>query len=207
MMTEFTGPQLHPVPGVGSGIMCCTAPKSFHSMPMKRFLCSWKCRFGCRHRGSRSAGSAWWGSMGCHKSITSRWMLFRATFVSFWAGAERARQLIWWEELRRLVRQQIATSGLTEPISALSSCPGVISISPPVCSLYGLCTPAPVHRYRSTQHTMMGTLDKYSSPDNLPRLYFLLPLTQIQPCIWIAHKHTRRAYIKTSLYILYCPCL
>lgn len=37
------------------------------------------------------------------------------------------------------MRRQIATSGLTEPISALSFCPCVISIFP-FCTFYSLCT-------------------------------------------------------------------
>ena len=47
--------------------------------------------------------------------------------------SEDSRQLIWWDELRGLVKRQITTSGLPEPISALSVCPCVISI-------YSFCT-------------------------------------------------------------------
>lgn len=56
----------------------------------------------------------------CQKSISSRKTAFGVTFVSFRNGLSVGRQLIWKEAPGRVVRRQIATSGLTESISALS---------------------------------------------------------------------------------------
>lgn len=50
-----------------------------------------------------------------------------------WKGAECTRHLNWWEELGELVRQQIATSRLSAPISAPS--PDVSSLSSSLCTL------------------------------------------------------------------------
>lgn len=67
--------------------------------------------------------------MSCQRSFASRKIVFGVTFVSFRTGLSVARHLIWKGELRGAVRRQIATSGLTDSISALSFCLRVISIS------------------------------------------------------------------------------
>lgn len=60
------------------------------------------------------------GLRSCQKSISSRKTAFGVTFVSFRNGLSVGRQLIWKEAPGRVARRQIATSGLTESISALS---------------------------------------------------------------------------------------
>ncbi len=60
--------------------------------------------------------------------------VMQGDICQFQSWAKLARQLIWWEELRRLVRQQIATSGLTEIRDQLCLSAHVSS------RLFALCT-------------------------------------------------------------------
>lgn len=107
------------------------------------------------------------GLRSCQKSISSRKTAFGVTFVSFRNGLSVGRQLIWKEAPGRVVRRQIATSGLTEPISALSP-PLRCHLCLPLLFFFFFfvrhknCSRAALHTPTGGQTELIGCSNKYA---------------------------------------------